>query len=483
MQLSTLIHKIAFCGLTTLLLSANVNAAIDGLQMNQVSNDFTSVAKAAIPGVVSIRVKESTKGGLSSWGKDDDDEESVGDFGSNFWKRFFGFGDSAPAEPREGQGSGFIVSADGFIITNGHVVKDTSEIIVHMQNGSEHIAKVVGVDSNTDIALIKIEGTDLPFLKLGNSDAIEVGQWVVAIGTPIGLEASLTTGVVSAKGRNNLSLARVEDFIQTDAALYLGNSGGPLLNMAAEVIGINTAIASKMGGYLGIGFAVPSNIAKNVMEQLVTKGSVSRGFIGVMLQDVNHELAQSFGLHKAEGALIALVSKDSPAEKAGIIQGDIIMTYNKVPVGNVAALRTAIAMMAPGSLLQLSIVRGQEKKEITVQVGEFTDPTVVSANHPEHSDPLLADLGITVTNLTPELIKKLDLHGEKGVVIVKVEPGSVAKSAGLNKGALIVSVNQQLVDSVATFHKAIQDADTTKPFLFLVKEGEAVRFISFKAKK
>ena len=480
MQLSTLINKISYFSLSALLLTANLQAA-EALQLKQVSADFTSVAKAAIPGVVSILVKENKKNS-SLWNSQDDEEEADESSGSGFWQRFFGFGDSTPAEPREGQGSGFIVSADGYIITNGHVVKDTSEIIVHLHDSREFIARVIGVDSNTDIALVKIEAEHLPFLKLGNSDAIEVGQWVVAIGTPIGLEASVSSGIVSAKGRNNLSLVRVEDFIQTDAALYLGNSGGPLLNMSAEVIGINTAIASKTGGYIGIGFAVPSNIAKNVMDQLISKGSISRGFIGVLLQEITPNLAQAFGLEKTEGALIALVSENSPAKKAGIQQGDVILAYNKLPVSNVAALRTAIAMMAPGSKLELSIIRNHQPKEITVEVGEFANPVEVKAPT-VHTDPLVEGIGLTVTNLTPELVRSLELHGEKGVVITKVDAGSGAKAAGLNKGALIVSVNQQKVDSVDSFQKAIKEADSAKPFLFLVKEGDMVKFVSFKAKK
>ncbi|MBA2727262.1 MAG: Do family serine endopeptidase [Parachlamydiaceae bacterium] len=480
MQLPNLMNKISLL-IAAMLMTANLNAH-DGVLLNQPSTNFTSVAKASIPSVVSIRVRENKKNS-SSWGsRDDYDDDQESDFGSDFWKKFFGFGDSSPVEPREGQGSGFIVSADGYIITNGHVVKDTSEIVVHLHNGSEFLAKVIGVDGNTDIALIKIEATNLPFLKLGNSDAIEVGEWVLAIGTPIGLEASVTSGIVSAKGRNNLSLARVEDFIQTDAALYLGNSGGPLINMAADVIGINTAIASKTGGYIGMGFAIPSNIAKNVMDQLISKGSVSRGFIGVLLQDVSPELAESFGLGKVEGALIALVSPGSPAEKAGIRQGDIILFYNKMPVTNVAALRTVIAMLAPGSTLQFSIIRDRQQREITVQVGELAEP-VKAVSTAVHTDPIVEGLGLSVSNISPELALKLGLHGERGVIVTKVDAGSNAKMAGMSKGALIVSVNQQKVDSVESFQKAIQAADPDRPFLFLVKVGEVVKFISFKAKK
>ena len=440
--------------------------------------DFTGVAKAAIPGVVSIRVKESKKNG--GWDSDEDEEESdEGGLGGQFWQKFFGMQPKeAPTRPREGQGSGFLVSADGYIITNGHVVRNTSEILVHLHDGREFPAKVIGQDSNTDIALIKVDATGLPFLKLGNSDAIEVGQWVAAIGTPMGLEASLTSGVISAKGRNNLSLSNVEDYIQTDAALYHGNSGGPLLNLNSEVIGINTAIASKMGGYIGIGFAVPSNIARNVMEQLLSKGTVSRGFIGVLLQDVNADLAAVFGLNKAEGALIAQVSKDSPAEKAGIKQGDVIMAYNQIPVVNVATLRTAIALMTPGSKLELSIVRNSQPMKITFAVGEYAVKPEKEEVAPveQHS----TTLGLTVGNVTPEISAKLSMGDEKGVLITKIEPDSLAQRAGLRKGAIILAFNRQPVESVEAFQKLIKEADTAKPYLFLIKEGQGMRYISFK---
>lgn len=477
MQPSKIMRQIALLSCAGFLLSADLRAD-DGIQLARASTDFTIVAKNAIPAVVSIKVTENKKSSTSSWGSGDSEDEE--DVGSQFWQRFFGFpfGQNQPSEPREGQGSGFLVSADGLIMTNGHVVKDTSDILVHLHDGREFKAKLIGQDSNTDIALIKIDASNLPFLKLGNSDAIQVGEWVVAIGTPMGLEATLTNGVVSAKGRNNLSLTRVEDFIQTNANLYLGNSGGPLLNLNSEVIGVNTAIASKMGGYIGIGFAIPSNIALNVMDQLNAKGSVSRGFMGVLLQDVNQDLATAFGLSKAEGALVAQVSKDSPAEKAGVKQGDIILSYNKIPVTNMSSLRTAIALMAPGSQLNLAIVRDRKPMQISVILGEFAaeveKPTVEVAQH--HS----ASIGVSVSTLTPEVAKKLGLADEKGVVITKVEAGSLAHLAGLRKSSVILAINNQKIDSVEAYQKALKEADPAKPYLFLVQEGQSVRYILIK---
>lgn len=431
----------------------------------EATTDFTAVAKKAIPAVVSIKVKELMKSKQSS--------DVEGFFNDPFWQRFF-HSDEQPHE-QIGQASGFIVSADGYIMTSGHVVENSNEIIVTLNDGREFPAKAIGHDSNTDIALIKIDADNLPYLSLGNSDNLEVGQWVVAIGTPLGLKASLTAGVVSAKGRNNLDLTRIEDFIQTDAALNRGNSGGPLLNLQGDVIGVNTAIASNMGGYMGIGFAVPSNIAKSVMEQLLTKGTVSRGFIGVVLQPIDQNLAASFGLKKPEGILVAQVSKDSPAEKAGIAQGDIIVKYNNTAINNVGSLRTAIALMPPGSKINLSLIRNGKPLEIKdIVIGELASSTPEKATVQENK------LGITVDNLTPDIIRSLGLHDDKGVVITKVEPTSIAGWAGLRKGMVILEINKNKVASVAEFQKLLKDADKDKPILFLIKEGHAVRYVSFK---
>ena len=312
----------------------------------QVYKDFTQVAKDAIPAVVSIRVK-----GKQNGSSNDDQQDPYEFFNDPFWQKFFGNSQKNQVEqqPVVGQASGFIVSPDGYILTNGHVVKDMSEIIVVTNDGKEYPAKVIGADSNTDIALIKIDAKDLPYLKLANSDDLEVGQWVVAIGNPLGLQASLTAGVVSAKGRNNLDLSRIEDYIQTDAAINRGNSGGPLLNLDSQVVGMNTAIVTNMatGGYMGIGFAIPSNLLSAVMQDLKLDGTFKRGYMGVTLQQVDESLAQAFGLKTAEGALIADVSKDSPADKAGLKQGDIILKYNNNKIANIGALRNAIAIMKP----------------------------------------------------------------------------------------------------------------------------------------
>lgn len=435
-------------------------------------DDFIQVAKKAIPAVVSIRVKAIP----DSASYDQSGQDPMEFFGDEFFQHFFG-GRRTPRrqEPQIGQGSGFIVTPDGYILTNSHVIHNAQEIVVYLDDGREYHGRLIGEDDSTDLALVKIDGEDLPYVELGNSDDLEVGQWVVAIGTPLGLQATLTAGVVSAKGRNNLDLANIEDFIQTDVAINRGNSGGPLLNLDAKVVGINTAIVANggVGGYMGIGFAIPSNMAQRVMEQLVTNGKVSRGFMGVALQGIDQDLAQAFGLSKVEGALVAEVSLDSPAEHAGLKQGDIILSYQGKSVPNIAALRNAVAMMEPGTKLVLNVLRDGETVEVVVDLG----------SHPgigEPSETSRSFLGFQVEALTPEIAQTLGLTNEKGVVVNFVEPGSAAHFAGLKKGALVLALNKQSVATVEEFNGVLEGLDPEKPVLLLVKQGELTRFISLR---
>ncbi len=478
----------AICSLPCLSISAKV-AEIS--QMTESSADFRGTAKVAMPAVVSIRVQSSKSHKaknkaekIDPWGQygDDDDEEE--DSVRDLWRRFFNapFREKEPSGISVGQASGFVVSSDGYIMTNNHVVEGRDEIKVTFNDGTEYTAKLIGTDSNTDLALIKIDAQNLPYLKFGDSDQLEVAQWIMSIGTPLGLQATVTLGVVSAKGRNNLDLARIEDFIQTDAPINQGNSGGPLLNVAGEVVGVNTAIASNMGGYMGIGFSIPSNIAKNVMEQLISKGSVGRSFIGLELQQIDHDLASAFGLHRAEGAIVAQVVPGSPAEKGGIKQGDIILKFDGVPVKSVGAFRTSIALMPPGSKLKLQILRNEKPLEIALTTGDFANSAVGAVGVVQEKSNKVDMLGIVVTNLTPELSQKLNFQNETGVVITQVDPSSLGQFAGLRKGALIMAVNQNKVVSVDQFKKELNDADKNKPILLLVKEGNSVRFISLKIK-
>lgn len=400
------------------------------------------------------------------------------DFNDRFLEDFFGIPRrNTLKEPlQEGQASGFLVSKDGYLLTNAHVVQNAVEITITLHDGQELKGKVIGIDPNTDIAALKIEGKNFPYLALGNSDALDVGQWVVAIGNPLGLQASVTAGIVSAKGRNNLSLVRIEDFIQTDAAINRGNSGGPLLSLDSQVIGMNTAIVSDMGagGYMGIGFAIPSNILAKVMQELIETGSVTRGFIGVALQQINHDLAQAFGLDRAEGVLVSEVTKGSPAEKGGLKQGDVILEYNSKKVDNIATFRNAVSLMKPGSNLPLTILRNGKKINFPVTIGVNPDDRKLSALRNGNA------LGIEVSPLNPEAAKKLGAHDTAGVVIKSVKAGSPASFAGLRTGALIVAVNNHEIHSPEEFMKRQSELEVAKPILLLVKQGNLTRFVSIK---
>jgi serine protease Do len=312
-----------------------------------ISKSFTTVAKKAMPAVVFIKVQstnEEQANPFQGFGGDP--------FGDDLFQKFFGIPQQQQPKQQLSQGSGFLVSPDGYVMTNAHVIKGADKIAVVLNDGRELDATLVGSDPHTDIALVKIDGKNLPYVNLGDSDAMDIGEWVVAIGSPFQLEATLTVGVISAKGRQNLKITDLEDFIQTDAAINPGNSGGPLLNLNSEVIGINTAIVSRSGGYMGIGFAIPSNMAKNIMTQIINNGVVTRGFLGVCLQPVDKDIADAFGLDKAEGALISDISKDSPADKAGLKQGDIILEYNGTTIKSLGGFRNDISLMSPGSVVK-----------------------------------------------------------------------------------------------------------------------------------
>lgn len=438
--------------------------------LEQTSLAFTQIAKKAMPATVFIKATYNTPQQMQ--GQDP--------FQDEFFKRFFG----QPFTPQQQQpqmssGSGFIIRDDGTIVTNFHVVKDASQITVVLNDGREYPATLRGSDPRTDLALLKIDATGLPFLALGDSDALEVGEWVVAIGNPFGFDASLSVGVVSAKGRQDLGIASYEDFIQTDAAINPGNSGGPLLNLQCEVIGVNTAIFSRSGGYQGIGFSIPSKMVSNVIDQILDNGTVKRAFLGIVLQPIDKELCEALNLDRQDGVLISEIVKDSPAQKAGLQQGDIILTYNDKPAKNVAKFRNDIALMNPGSEIKLKILRGGKTLSYTVKLGSQDEGEGISIE-------IASKIGLEIDNLTPETAAKLGYSSEmEGVVITKVKPGSPAAAVGLRPGFLITGVapnmsNQIKVKNMTDFDEALKTLGDRKHVILIVRQNNYQRYYTIK---
>lgn len=402
-------------------------------------------------------------------------------FGDEFFDRFF-----RPRFPEgeykiQGLGSGLIVDGEkGYIITNNHVVEDADELKITLGDKREFDGKVVGTDPHTDIAVVKIDGKNLPSAKLGDSDTIRVGQWAIAIGSPFGLTQTVSVGIISATGRANVGVAAYEDMIQTDAAINPGNSGGPLVNIKGEIIGINTAIFTRSGGYQGIGFAIPINMVKIVMKDLIEKGKVTRGWLGVVIQDIDPALAKSFNVTVTEGVLVSDVQENSPAKEAGFERGDIVIEYDGRPIRDVNHLRNTVAQTEVGKKVKVKVLRDGKEKELTVKIGE--QPAELFAAVPG-AEPTGKDLGMTVQNLTKELARSLGIEEDSGVIVSEVQPGSPAAMADIREGDLIKEVNRRKVTNVTEFKKALSEGDREKGILLLVKRGEFSRYVIIKAKE
>lgn len=398
-------------------------------------------------------------------------------FENELFRHFFGIPRQEERQ-RRGLGSGFIIDSQGYILTNSHVVEKAEEITVTLPDKREFDAKVIGTDPMSDVAVIKIEGKDLPTAELGDSATAQVGDWVIAVGTPFGLSQTVTAGIISAAGRANIGIVDYEDFFQTDAAINPGNSGGPLVDISGRVIGMNTAIFSQSGGYQGIGFAIPINMAKGIMESLIEKGRVIRGWLGVSIQPVTRDIADSFGLKTAEGALVADVTKDSPAEKAGVRRGDIIVSLGEKPVETPAVLKNLVAQKEVGSNVPVTVIRNGKKKTLPVTIGELATEDQDKTSRPDSSDT--APLGIQVQELTPDIAAQLGYEQETGVIVAGVKPGSPAAAAQIQRGDLIQEINQTPVESVSTYEKAVSKGDK---FLFLIKRGDRTFFRVIKPEK
>jgi len=436
---------------------------------------FTDVAKKAIPAVVSIKVEKSLKM--------DSQRYHQSPQGNDLYEYFFGprFRQPSPRQRKQvGQGSGFIISEDGYILSNNHVVGDADKITVTLNDSRQFDAKLIGADPSTDVAVIKIEGKSLTFIELGDSEALEIGEWAIAVGNPFGLNASVTVGVVSAKGRSALGITGsggYEDFIQTDAAINPGNSGGPLLNIDGKAIGLNTAIFSQSGGYMGIGFAIPINMARNVKDQLVKHGKVERGFIGIAMDqnEITPDLAKLFGLKENHGVIITDVVPGSPAEGADLKADDVILQLNGKKVKNFLTFRNSIAMLKPGTKIKLKIFRDGKEKNITMKIGsKDLEKELLNV-----SSPFAKEFGVVVEEITEESAEKLDVNVGDGVVVSEVVKGSSAEQKGLKKGMVIISVNRLQVGSVIQFNEAferIKNKDAKSAWL-LIKIDSAAMYI------
>jgi serine protease Do len=432
--------------------------------------DFAAIAEANKMAVVNITstITKARQMRLQGQGDDDDSDNPL----NEFLRRFGMEGGNMPPVPQQGMGSGFVVQPDGVILTNAHVVEGADEVRVKLADRREFKGRILGLDKATDIAVVKIDAHGLTTVKLGDPSKIRVGEWVVAIGSPFGFENTVTSGIVSGTSRS-LPEGSYVPFIQTDAAVNPGNSGGPLFNMRGEVIGINSAIYSRTGGYMGLAFAIPIDVAKTVEEQLIRTGKVERGRLGIGIQEVSASLARSFGLDKPTGALVSTVEKASPAEKAGLKPGDVILSFDGRPIETSSQLPPLVAQTKPGTRSQVEVWRGGKKQTLGVAVGELKPEQTARAQHKPGTEG--GKLGLAVRPLTPD--EKKELNGATGVVVEQV--AGPAARAGLRPGDLITAVNGQAVKSVEELRSLVEKSKDT--VALLVRRGEASIFVPIDA--
>ena len=422
------------------------------VQMRLDSGTFAKLADAVKPAVINVNTERRGAGRSSL-------EEF---YGEEFYKRFFG--DVPERMPRRGLGSGVIIDPSGVALTNAHVVDGASQVEVTLMDGTKHRAKVVGVDKKTDLAVLRLEasGKTFPHLPLGDSNEVQVGDWVLAIGSPFGLQSTVTSGIISAKARQ-IGAGPYDDFLQTDAAINPGNSGGPLVNMRGEVIGINTAIVR---GGSGIGFAIPASMAKRVSAQLLEHGKVTRGWLGVVLQPLTPELAASFGAEGKKGVLISDVTADSPAARAGLKSGDVVLEVDGRPVDTPSDVARSVGLAAPGHKTTLTVWRDKAQRKVPIVLGEAPGERQASR------------LGFEVRPLTPELARELNRRSTEGVVVSHVEDGSAAAEAGIRRGDVIVEANGQPVKSLGDFERATRGMKEGERLTVRLERGDVAMYVA-----
>ncbi|UCD71024.1 MAG: DegQ family serine endoprotease [Syntrophobacterales bacterium] len=434
---------------------------------------FTELAKKMKPTVINIRSTKLVKHpGMEFWRPFGPKSPFRDFFGEEFFERFFR--EAPPREyPQNSLGSGFIIDKQGYILTNNHVIEKADKIKVILSDEEEFDAEVVGRDPKTDIALIKIEPTKpLQAVTMGNSDKLQVGEWIIAIGNPFGLEHTVTAGIVSAKGRV-IGSGPYDDFIQTDASINPGNSGGPLINMRGEVVGINTVI---IAGGQGIGFAIPINMAKQILPQLKERGEVTRGWLGVKIQNVTPELAEQFGLEKSEGALVAQVIENSPAKKAGIKREDIIIQFDDKKIYKMNQLPRIVANTPVGNQVEVKVIRQGSEKTLKVVVGKLKEEKVAKAE----GFATEKELGLTVQDLTPEIAKHLGISEKAGVLVSEVKMGSPAQEADIRRGDIIKEIDRQAIEDLKDYKQQMAKLKAKDEILILIQREENTFFLVLK---
>jgi serine protease Do len=445
------------------------------LQMQNTSKAFTVVSKEVLPTVVSVYTTKEVK--VDRGGRTD----NIPPIFRDFFGRDFQMPDP---EPQRGLGSGVIVSKDGYVLTNNHVVKDADDIQVQLYDKRKVEAKLIGADPLTDVAVIKIEGENFPVARLGDSDALEIGEWVLAVGNPLELSSTVTAGIVSAKGRSIGILQSqdenrrssggsytIENFIQTDAAINPGNSGGALVNLRAEVIGINTAIATQTGGYMGYGFAIPINLARKIMSDLIEKGYVTRAWLGIAMKNVDDAVAQRYGMTTPQGVYVENVMENSPADKAGLKSLDIILKIDGRVMNSSNEVQNFIAMKKPGDTVALSLLRDGKPVNVPVKLGQRetgkTDEKELAAEED------IPKLGLTVQTLNAELKSQFDEYkDDQGALVTAVDPNGSAFNAGIQKGDLITKIENSVIQSAADYKKAVKSFAKGKVVIFQVKRAD-----------
>ncbi len=452
------------------------------LTYSQSLPDFTPLVEKNSAAVVNISTSSKVSGKSIQQGFNMPDIPEDSPF-YDFFKKYFGDipEGHGQSQERSSLGSGFIISKDGYVITNHHVVKDADEIIVRLNDRREFIADLVGSDARSDIAVLKVEGKKLPFLKFGDSSKASVGEWVLAIGSPFGFDYSVTAGIISAIGRS-LPNENYVPFIQTDVAINPGNSGGPLFNLDGEVIGVNSQIYSRTGGFMGLSFAVPVNVVENVYNQLKEQGRVSRGWLGVLIQDVTRELAESFDMTHPHGALIAKVLPDGPAEKGGIEVGDIIVKFNGKEVSFSSDLPPLVGSTLVGSTVPVDIIRRSKSKKIKIKILELpTDDEVASKKSINNSDSLNNPLNIVVKNLTEEQKKQIDIY-DHGVLVEGIAPGP-AQESGIRRGDVLLLLDNIKIDDVDHFNKLVKELPKERSISVLIQRRDGPVFLALKLGK